>query len=122
MDLSFGEILVLLIVIGFFINQGIKNWKGRKSYTTQIIDSLKDLMKYFLSEKRGNIVQLLNAALGFLIVILFLVSLSLVVYDYHVTSKIQTTFLTIVIISLLSFFVVLPVCEKYTRHQYKTLL
>lgn len=120
MDLSFGEILILLIVIGIIINLVVKNWKGRKSNTTQVIDSLKDLMKYSFSEASGNVVQKINVFLGLSIFLLFLVCLFLFASTYYTKSELQATFLTIVIISPLSFFVILPVCARYTRHRYKT--
>lgn len=122
MNLSFWEIIIISLVIGGFINQWIKNWKGRKSYTTQVIDSLKDLMKYFFSEASGNIVQKINASLAFSLFLLFLVCLFLFSHIYLTTSKLQTTLLTIAIISSLSLGIVLPVCAKFTRHQYKEIL
>lgn len=120
MKLSFYEIIILLVVVCGFINQWIKNWKGRKSYTTQVINSWQDLMKYVFSEASGNIVQKINAFLALSIFLLFFVCLFLFSHTYLTTSKLETIFLTVAIISSLSLGIVLHVCAKYTRHRYKT--
>lgn len=115
-DKTYYFLLVVLIIYG--VNLWIRNLKGRKTYPTQFIDTLKNLIKYFLNEKDGNVVQKINAALGFVILLLVIAVLFLFSFDYYVKSKLSITLLIIIISGIISLFVALPICAKYTRHRY----
>ena len=79
---------------------------------------LKDLIKYFIGESKGHVVQKMNAALGFVLVVIILVFLGLIILSYYSTKNVSMIFLVVVISSTVCLFITLPLCAKYTRHRY----
>jgi hypothetical protein len=117
------RIYFLLLAIVFFsgINLWIKNIKGRKSYLTQLIETFKDLISYLIGEGRGNVVQKINALLGLVLLLCSLVFLFLYAHSYYVQNSPSTTFLVILVSSVICLFVTVPLCAKYTRYRYSNL-
>jgi hypothetical protein len=113
--------LMIMCIVGIFINMWIKNYKGRKSYTSLLIEKGTDLMKYFISEKRGDPVQVINAALGFLLSIVSVVFILLFSYK-NVRLGIFDEKLFMVFMGAILFFPpVIIFCAKFTRHRYHTI-
>ncbi|WP_024334420.1 hypothetical protein [Desulfotignum balticum] len=116
---SIWDILIVFSIIGFIVDTIVKSWKGRNNVIQDLLFSIRESLRYFISdEPKGDIVQKLNAGLGFCIIISALAFLGLMIYNYFTIRENPPSLIICFISSFLAFFPAIHFCDKYTRHRY----
>lgn len=119
LGMTFYEFLMLLVAVLWGINLCIRSFKGRQPTAIIIIDRFFNLIKFLMKElNSGNLIQRINAIATIMLVVLFLGTFGMFLFEHFKRSLFPEKLFIITASSFISFFPTMLICAKFTRPRY----
>lgn len=115
---SFTQGLILLAVVFLAVDVIVKSWKGHNSIFQDLLFRFEDMFKYFIDETTGDIVQKMNATIGFILFSTSIGAIAIIFFKFLKNDTICYELLPWFICPLIALPIALIFCEKHTRHRY----
>jgi hypothetical protein len=111
--------ILVLVIIGFFINMIVGTYKGRDPFYIVIVDRIIDFTRYLFQELRGDIIQKINGFFATALFLCFLGFLASFFYCLIVKGIFDLNSLMFLFIFIILLAISMPVCTVFTRARYK---
>jgi hypothetical protein len=113
--MSIGEWIAIIGASTYGTSEVIRAIRGKDSIFVHIFDGVISLLRYFVEEVHGSWEQKLNAALGFIMTILFLAFLSAFICDIVNRSALDNRYSVWLICTAMGLPLSMIFCAKFTR-------
>lgn len=119
--ITFGQFITILLIIVGAIPDIINALKGKPTIIMSLLTKMISLTKYLLKElTTGNQFQVMNALWAISLFLFFVMMLILFGFHFIKSSEFSKMLLILTTSSIIAFFVVMHVCEKYTKPRYRS--
>lgn len=114
--MTFEQLITILLILVFGIPDIINALKGKPTIIGSLMTNMRRLTNYLLKElTTKNPIKVINALWAIAVFLFFFVMLTLVGIEFIKHSALSGTLIALTISSIGTFWVVMHVCEKYTR-------